>query len=280
MMMTGSVPRAVLGIDAAWTATQPSGVALAVETERGWRLAAVEASYQHFLDQANGGPPSEERPRGSRPNAAVLLSAASKRCGRPIDLVAVDMPMSQEQIKKRRCCDNEISKRYGARGAATHSPSADRPGKISELLREGFENEKYRLCTHRPAHGLIEVYPHPALIEFFGEARLIEFFGRAFRFPYKVGKIGIYWRNLSPEDRRIELFKVWVHIVDGLEERIGGVDVVLKLPLRNDFGWRLKAYEDKLDAVICAAVGIACLNGEATPFGNGDAAIWVPVSAS
>ena len=30
--------RAVLGIDAAWTVSQPSGVALAVETEGGWRL--------------------------------------------------------------------------------------------------------------------------------------------------------------------------------------------------------------------------------------------------
>ncbi len=42
-------------------------------------------------------------------------------------------------------------------------------------------------------------------------------------------------------------------------------------------GWRLKAYEDRLDAVICAAVAIACLNGAATVFGDDDAAIWVPV---
>jgi predicted RNase H-like nuclease len=41
-------------------------------------------------------------------------------------------------------------------------------------------------------------------------------------------------------------------------------------------GWRLKAYEDKLDAVVCAAVAIACLNGEARAFRDEDAAIWVP----
>ncbi len=31
----GANRRAVLGVDAAWTATEPSGVALAVETEAG-----------------------------------------------------------------------------------------------------------------------------------------------------------------------------------------------------------------------------------------------------
>jgi hypothetical protein len=38
--------RAVLGIDAAWTITQPSGVALAVERSNGWRMIAAAASYQ------------------------------------------------------------------------------------------------------------------------------------------------------------------------------------------------------------------------------------------
>jgi predicted RNase H-like nuclease len=276
MTMVGSARRAVLGVDAAWTATQPSGVALAVETERGWRLAALDASYDNFVGRANGGPPIDERPRGSMPNAKELLDAATKRCGRPIDLVAVDMPMSRQRIKERRRCDNEISRCYGTRGAATHSPSADRPGKISGPLREGFENEKYRLCAHWPAQGLIEVYPHPALIEFFGKARLIESFGRAFRVPYKAAKIGIYWRNHSPEDRRMKLFNVWAHIVDRLQERIAGIGDVLKLPLPNDPGWRLKAYEDRLDAVVCAAVPVACLDGQAVAHGDDDAAIWVP----
>ena len=81
--MTSSARRAVLG------------VALAVETERGWRLAAVEASYDHFLGRAKGGPPSQERPCGTKPNAADLLAAASKICGRPVDCVAVDMPLAR-----------------------------------------------------------------------------------------------------------------------------------------------------------------------------------------
>jgi len=59
--------RAVLGVDAAWTASQPSGVALAVETEEGWRLAAVEASYGHFIARTDGVEPGDARPGGSKP---------------------------------------------------------------------------------------------------------------------------------------------------------------------------------------------------------------------
>jgi len=50
------------------------------------------------------------------------------------------------------------------------------------------------------------------------------------------------------------------------------------LPAPDVRGWRLKAYEDKLDAVVCAAVGIACLNGEAEAYGDNDSAVWVPIS--
>jgi hypothetical protein len=46
--------RAVLGIDAAWTLSQPSGVAVMNETSTGWRLVAAEASYQRFDARANG----------------------------------------------------------------------------------------------------------------------------------------------------------------------------------------------------------------------------------
>jgi len=41
-----------------------------------------------------------------------------------------------------------------------------------------------------------------------------------------------------------------------------------------------KAYEDKLDAVICAWVAIAALDGAATPYGDATSAIWVPNPAS
>jgi hypothetical protein len=55
----------------------------------------------------------------------------------------------------------------------THSPTAVRPGRISDDLREGFEQAGYPLSpTAIATPGLIEVYPHPALVELSGTARV------------------------------------------------------------------------------------------------------------
>lgn len=38
---------------------------------------------------------------------------------------------------------------------------------------------------------------------------------------------------------------------------------------------RLKAYEGKLDAIVCWAVAIDCLDGKAKAYGDQDVGIWV-----
>ena len=267
---TAFAGRAVLGIDAAWTATEPSGVALAVEDGGGWRLAAVEASYEHFLAHAQGAAPGEARPRGSHPDARALVDAARAICGRAPDCVAVDMPVGPNSIVRRRPCDDAISRIYGARKAAVHSPSAARPGPIGDILRADFEAFGLPVRIEPPAHGLVEVYPHAALIEFMEEKQ---------RLPYKAGKTTTYWPRLSVEERHRKLRAVWARIVEALETRIAGVAAALPLPASDIRGWRLKAFEDKLDAVVCAAVAIAALNGEAVAHGDAEGAIWVPRAA-
>jgi predicted RNase H-like nuclease len=159
--------RAVLGIDAAWTLSQPSGVAVMNETSNGWRLIAAEASYQRFHALANGLHP-EERPKGSQPEPKELLSSSRKLCGRPVDLVGIDMPLALAPIVGRRGCDNAVSKAYGARKCGTHTP-ATRPGPVSDDLTRGFMEAGYPLLTRIAARpGVIEVYPHPALVELAG----------------------------------------------------------------------------------------------------------------
>ena len=154
----------VLGIDAAWTAGQPSGVSLAVHEGVRWRLRAVAPSYDHFLSLAEG-VARDDRPRGSRPDAAALLAAAETLAGARVDLVAIDMPLAHTPIVARRVSDNAITRAFGGRYCGTHSPSAERPGPLSDALRAGFEAAGYPLRTDdaRPG-GLIEVYPHPALV--------------------------------------------------------------------------------------------------------------------
>src|SRR2546430_2209104 len=128
--------RAVLGIDAAWTLTQPSGVALAVERTNGWHLIAAVASYQRFQALADSRQPAEERPLGSLPDAPAVLASASVLCGRRVDLVAIDMPLARSPIVGRRTSDKAVSKAYGGRKCGTHTPSASRPGHNSDGLRQ------------------------------------------------------------------------------------------------------------------------------------------------
>jgi predicted RNase H-like nuclease len=265
-------PRAVLGIDAAWTETQPSGVALVEETAQGWRLVAVETSYARFHALAGG--PEAGRPVGSRPVAKNLIETCERLTGRPPDVVAIDMPLSHKSIVERRCSDRAVSRAYGAKKCATHSPSAERPGKISDALREAFAACGYRLQVaanpsepylNKPA--LIEVYPHPALVELTGAAE---------RLRYKISKANKLWPKLKPPERRKNLVEAWTEIGAALEQQIEGVTARLPVVKETASGLDLKAHEDALDAVVCAWVGVCALEGSAEAFGDTSSAIWIP----
>ena len=259
---------AILGIDAAWTLTQPSGVALVAKHSTGWRLTAAESSYQNFLARTDRSFLVEERPSGSPPDASALLASAAMLSGGAIDLVAVDMPLARSPIVERRYSDNEVSRAYGGRKCGIHSPSAKRPGRISDDLNQGFKREGYPLRTVAfQTPGLIEVYPHPALVEL-ADAKE--------RLPYKASKAGAYWPKLKPSERRACLYQQWDKIVDLLEGKIAGVAAALPRLGVDASGVELKAYEDTLDAIVCAWVGICALEGRARPFGNENSAIWIP----
>jgi predicted RNase H-like nuclease len=260
--------RTVLGIDAAWTLTQPSGVALVTETASGWRLVAVESSYQRFHDHADSTLLPNARPLGSAPQAYALLASCAALSGRAVDLVAIDMPLSHAPIIGRRPCDNAVSRAYGARKCGTHTASALRPGAISDDLTAAFAACNYPLRTRAAeAPGIIEVYPHPALVELSGAAM---------RLPYKLSRSAQYWPALNSEQRRLQLYCQWSDIVVLLENRIDGVAAAL--PALGPGASRLdaKAYEDKIDAIVCAWVAICALDGRAIPFGDEVSAIWIP----
>jgi predicted RNase H-like nuclease len=263
--------RTVLGIDAAWTPTQPSGVALAAQDANGWRLVAAESSYQRFMARSDGGQAPEQRPSGALPDVLGLLSAAMTLSGASVDLAAVDMPLALSPIIGRRASDNAVSRAYGGRKCGTHTPSAQRPGLISDQLREGFQRAGYDLqTTSISPPGVIEVYPHPALLELAGAPE---------RLSYKVSKVRTYWRSVSPAERRIHLYRQWEEIVGLLEGEIAGVRDALPPLAPGAPGWQVKAYEDALDAIVCAWVAMCALEGRATPFGDSDSAIWIPVAA-
>lgn len=269
-IVDGAQRRVVLGIDAAWTATRPSGVALAVEVAGRWTLRAVAPSYDHFLAPGRG-----ERltgtAGGSIPDAVALLAAAQRIAGAAVSLVAIDMPLSHAPITGRRPSDNAIARAFGARHCSTHSPSILRPGALSDTLRADFAAAGYPLRTGTDgmigAGGLIEVYPHPALVVLAGSAR---------RLPYKAGNIAKYWPGEPIDVRRRRLTDEWERITALLATRLDGVADHLPVLPDPSTGAQRKAQEDMLDAIVCAWVGIAALTGRADAYGDDVSAIWVP----
>lgn len=166
---------AVLGVDAAWTATAVSGFAFAPRQKVGWRLVAAGPSVQAFATSCSAGAGATTGPR------LALASAVTALGGHYPDLVAVDMPLSRVPIVGRRAADRAVSRRFGSAGCSTHSPSPSRPGKVGRHLQECFEAADYALATSlAPAadhRTLVEVYPHPALLQLMSVDR---------RVPYKV----------------------------------------------------------------------------------------------
>lgn len=259
----------VLGIDASWTATGSSGVALVQYVKGERRVVAVAPSYAGFISNAEmGGAVNWVRPTGDAPDVPSLLEAANKLGGAPVDVVAIDMPMALTDITERRIADNKISEEFGAACAGTHSVNPSRPGPFGKSIRDAFRKAGYSLAT------VSRVTARPALIEAFPLAALVRLMGLNKRPPYKVTKTAKYWEDKTREERRDLLSHEWSCIVLALQSEIS--EIGFAFPIQWSTWTELKPYEDVLDAVISAWVGTCFLDNTAQPFGDSSAAIWVP----
>jgi predicted RNase H-like nuclease len=257
---------AILGIDAAWTPKGSSGIALIRKTgSRQWECVAVEAGYSAFLRHSNQ--PFAARLDGRIP-AREIVQVAEQLAKTSVSLVVADIPLSRNPITGPRFADIEIGKRFGAKGCAAHSPNSIRPGPVSEHFREGFEECGFSLTTradHIPHRALIETYPHPVLLSLLNAD---------YRVRYKVDKTAKYWRGADIPTRRANLLGVLREIRDKLSESIH--EISLEVPESSETFSGLKPIEDKIDALVCAWVGIQVLDGKAGPIGDESAAIWLP----
>lgn len=190
------MPHFILGIDAAWTAHHPSGVALVKIPARGQpQLLHVARSYEEFCQLASGDKIDwTARVRGSAPDIPTMLAVCQKICGALPNVVALDIPLSPQPINGRRSADRLVTKNYIARKAGTHSPTAQRPGPISlrlfeQFTRSNFEWQHAEVSSPQKKNSriFIEVYPHPAIIELLGLPE---------RLKYKVSKLKNTGRSL------------------------------------------------------------------------------------
>jgi predicted RNase H-like nuclease len=136
-------------------------------------------------------------------------------------------------------------------------------------LSLGFEAAGYPLATtgNCPLPCLIEVYPHPALLSLLERER---------RVPYKGSKAARYWPGVTAAVRVDSLLREYSAILMALTKVFGPVDI--NLPSAQDVraAAHLKRYEDALDALICAWVGVEHLEGRTIALGDESAAIWCP----
>jgi predicted RNase H-like nuclease len=262
-------PPAVLGIDAAWTANEPSGVALVVKQGLRWRCLRVAPSYTAFCnDNFSWLAPV----RGALPDVKKLLDVCSALIGHDVLVVAVDMPLATQPITGRRVADDLISRQFGARKCAVHSPSIVRPSAVGADLYENFVSSGFplELNTICPTPALIEVYPHVALLDLMNANE---------RLPYKVSKSQKYWgKACTLPDRKRRLVIQWVGILDRLRQEIDNIDIPLPAEPDQLSFQHLKRYEDAIDALVCAWMATQYLTGNAAPIGDNTAAIWIPAS--
>jgi predicted RNase H-like nuclease len=258
---------AVLGVDAAWTEHNPSGYALIEKVGADWRLRAAAANLQDFAKACG-------LKAGERAPISFSIACAERLLGEAPNLIAVDMPLSHAPITGRRPSDIGVSRRFGAAKCATHSPSAARPGKVSDRLHEDCKAKGYRLLTSYPSglpRWLAEVYPHPALL------RLMKADERV---RYKVNKTGVYWREEKDPKRRLLLVKeILRSIVAALDDVVGGSRQSLtgQFDIERAEGFSaLKPLEDTIDAIVSAWVGSTILENVAEAFGDETSAIWIP----
>ena len=265
--------QAVLGIDAAWTERQPSGVALIEGDQNLWRIVCLAPSYDAFVAYSQGVPVDWKAPnfRGSRPDITALIKSAKDMITTGLSVVAIDMPVATVPFDSRRAADTAISKAFGSRGCSTHSPSTTRPGRLGRSIMSQLNAEGFPLATvssPRPsARCTIEVYPHPAVLSLLRQD---------YRVPYKVSRSSRYWPNTSIAER-VSMLLTEFHRINAALRAVLGTEPIVLPPSRGVATLAaLKRYEDALDALICAWVGVEFLEGAVSAFGDGSSTIWVP----
>lgn len=263
--------RTVLGIDAAWTDRNPSGVALIAEQDGQWRCKAVAPSYKAFLAiSRNEAADWAARHLGEQPDLDGLIIACRALTGSAPDVIAIDMPLSRLPITGYRAADRALSKVFSAFKCSVLPPSETMPGPISDRLRATCGTAGWPLATDQAAPitpALIEVYPHAAIVRLMNLRE---------RLTYKESRARKYWPLATASERRTALAECLTQLRAALDDQI--TDIVLPTihgadPIKRH---AIKAYEDAMDALVCAWVGAEYLAGRAEAFGDSTAAIWVP----
>ena len=158
-------------------------------------------------------------------------------------IIAVDAPTIIPNTAGMRVPDKLAHKYFGRYHAGCYPANLNRPF-AERTVAFGISLES-KGFAHAPTikpqtldRYQIEVYPHPAIVNLFQLDRILK---------YKKGKIA---------DRKEELEKLHRYIIEVLPTKEPALEInqlIAEFPAIKNMA-SLKAYEDKLDSVICAYV--------------------------
>ena len=224
----------IVGIDLAWGERKPDGIA-AIEV--GGRFGPILFSTTSV--QGDG----------------ALLAMIQELAGRGPCLLAIDGPIICPNRDGMRPVDRFTHVLFGRRHAGCHPANATkcpRPGRIARRLQAlGFSPafaldrpRRQKEIDGRPLRRQIEVYPHPATLRLFSLDRILK---------YKKGPAMVRRRELA----RLQV--LLLRLLSRLDPpvKLGEeAERLFRIDPRSLQGSAHKEHEDRLDAMICALVGL------------------------
>ncbi len=217
-----------IGIDLAWSPRNPTG--LAVAEKRGSRWTLLEAGSDVTANRE-------------------IVDALSVRVRDRPAIVAIDAPLVVPYETRGRDGDRLITRMFGPYDAGVYPATRFYLGRyggkriwdlVDELKAAGFRHD-CRVTPGKPVRQFFETYPHAATVALFGLRKTLKYKPRKGR-GYEV---------------RLRAFRELERHLRGLSRSrpaMTGIDPFVERDLRGLRGRRLKAYEDRLDAILCAYI--------------------------
>lgn len=218
-----------IGLDLAWSSTNPSGVAV-LEGDRNaaqlvhWGLLGDDREVLAFLDGHSAGP----------------------------TIIAVDAPLTVPNRTGKRPGEAQLSPVFGRHQANAHPANRERMtryngGEIrgevikAALEARGFVDDPFHLSAP-DVRAVVEVYPHAAMVALFQLPRTLKYKQKG------QGRVALdaAWREYH---RHLATLGHAEPGLTGLEPLLAVDPSVLR-------GSALKNHEDEVDAVMCAYVAL------------------------
>lgn len=217
-----------IGLDLAWSPRNPSGMAVAEHLADGWHLRDVRSDIVS----------NEE-----------ILAAIDRTVGREDAVLAIDAPLVVPHRTRGRDGDRLITSVFGSYDAGVYPATKRTIGRYGgqriwrlrdALVDRGFVHDCRIPRGHR-GRFFFETYPHAAAVALFRLPKVLK---------YKV-------REGRSSQERLDAFREYERLLGDLRDRdppLRSVEDHLDNAGSATRGRALKAYEDRLDAILCAYI--------------------------